>query len=202
MTDFDAKARRWDADPVKGQRALRVAEVIRQEVSVGPDTSVFEYGCGTGLLGFALRPYVGRVVLADTSRGMLEVLREKIAAAGARDMTPLRLDLLTDPLPAERYDLVCTLLTLHHVPDTDGLLARFRALLAPGGVACVCDLDREDGSFHGPEVDVHHGFDRPDLERRLRRAGFRTVRFRTPGEIVKATPAGPRHYPLFLAVAG
>lgn len=201
MTDFDAKARSWDSDPAKTERALRVGEAIRHEVAVGPSTTVFEYGCGTGLLGFALQPYVAQVVLADSSAGMLAVLREKIAATGARNMTPVRLDLLVDPLPPERYDLVCTLLTLHHVRDTDGILGRFRALLAPGGAVCISDLDREDGSFHGLDVDVHHGFDRADLERRMRRVGFRELRFTTPHEIVKTTATGPRRYPLFLAVA-
>ena len=197
--DFDAKARTWDADPAKVERAERVAAAIRREAPVGPSTTAFEYGCGTGLLGFALQPYVKHLTLADASDGMLDVLREKIAATGARNMTPVRLDLLVDAAPDATFDLVCTLLTLHHVRDVDLVLRRFHGLLAPGGHACLSDLDAEDGSFHGPGVDVHHGFDRADLARRLERAGFRDVRFTTPCEIVKGVDA--RRYPVFLAVA-
>jgi SAM-dependent methyltransferase len=201
MTDFDARARSWDQDPSKLERARRVADVIRGEVALDRSMSVFEYGCGTGLLGFELQPHVARVTLADASREMLAVLREKIAAAGAGNMTPLELDLLTAPLPADRYDLVCTLLTLHHIPDTGIVLGKFRALLAPGGRVCISDLDREDGSFHGPGFGGHHGFDRAALGGQLERAGFRNVRFTTACEIVKQTGAGPRGYPVFLAVA-
>ena len=37
--------------------------------------------------------------------GMLEVLRDKIAACGAANMTPMKLDLAVDPLPNDRFDL-------------------------------------------------------------------------------------------------
>jgi ubiquinone/menaquinone biosynthesis C-methylase UbiE len=201
VTDFDARARTWDADPAKVERAQRVADAIRREVPVSASTTVLEYGCGTGLLGFALQPYVGRLVLADASREMLAVLREKIASTGARNMEPLQLDLLADPLPDARYDLVCTLLTLHHIRDTDAILERFHAVLAPGGAVAIADLDAEDGSFHGAGFDGHNGFDRGDVARRLARAGFGEVRFSTPHAVTRRTAVGDRTYPLFLAVA-
>lgn len=200
MTDFDAMARSWDADPAKVARALQVAEAIRAEVPVDSSSAVLEYGCGTGLLGFALQPHVGRMTLADTSREMLAVLREKIAATGAANMRPAQLDLLTDPLPADRYDLVCTLLTLHHIRDTDAILSRFHDVLAPGGAVAIGDLDAEDGSFHGAGFDGHNGFDRVDFGRRLERAGFARVRFSTPHRFAKQTATGMRSYPLFLAI--
>lgn len=201
MTYFDQKARTWDADPSKAERAERVADAIRGALPGLGDMSVLEYGCGTGLLGFALRRDVRRLTLADASSEMLAVLREKIDAAGARDMTPVQLDLLADPLPAERFDLVCTLLTLHHIPDTDAILRRFHDVLAPGGAVAISDLDAEDGSFHGADVDVHHGFDRADMGRRLERAGFHGVRFDTPHVVEKDTAHGRRTFPLFLAIA-
>ena len=201
MSEFDDLARTWDEDAAKGERARKVAEAILADLGPGPVARALEYGCGTGLLGFALRPHLGHVTLADTSRVMLEVLREKIAAAGAANMTPLELDLSVDPGPAEPFDLVCTLMVLHHIPDVDRILTRFRALLAPGGHLCIADLDREDGSFHGAGAEVHQGFDRGDLAGRLVRAGFSNVRFSTPFVIRKTTETGPRDYPVFLATA-
>ena len=35
----------------------------------------------------------------------------------------------TDAPPDERFDLVFSAMTLHHIPDTDGILRRFRAVL-------------------------------------------------------------------------
>ena len=201
MSEFDHQAWNWDADGAKVERAQRVAEAILALAGPLDGLRALEYGCGTGLLGFALQPRLAHVTLADTSQGMLTVLREKIAASGAANMVPLELDLTTGPAPGDRYDLVCTLMTLHHIADTDGILARFHDLLVPGGRLCVSDLDPEDGSFHGARTDVHKGFDRQDLAARMVRAGFHDIRFSTPYEITRTTDGRPERYPLFLAVA-
>jgi hypothetical protein len=71
----------------------------------------------------------------------------------------------------------------------------------PGGWLCIADLDKEDGSFHGIEVDVHHGFDREELAEKVAKAGFAAARFDTVFEIVKETQDGSRVYPVFLMAA-
>ncbi len=105
MTNFDESAKDWDSDPKKVERARMVAEAIRNTISLSREMKALEYGCGTGLLSFALQPDLGGITLADTSQGMLDVLREKIAQSEVTNMHPTRLDLSSDPLPAERYDL-------------------------------------------------------------------------------------------------
>ncbi len=197
MSEFDLKARDWDADAAKVARAERVAAAIRAQVGDLSGRSALEVGCGTGLLGFALRPHVARMTLADTSSGMLEVLREKIAASGLPGMEALQHDFTQGPLPADRYGLLCNLMTLHHIPDTEDAFRRFHGLLEPGGLLCIADLDTEDGSFHGAGVEVHHGFDREALRAGLERAGFRDIRFDTPYVIDR----GGKRYPVFLVVA-
>lgn len=199
--DFDARARTWDADASKVDRARQVAEAIAARVPSLSRRTVLEYGSGTGLLGFALRPLVAHLTLADSSREMLAVAREKIATSSASNVATLQLDLAAGPPPDLRFDLVCTLMTLHHIPDTDRILGAFRRLLASGGVLCIADLDREDGSFHGPGFSGHKGFDRADLGARLERTGFRDVRFETVCEVTRETAAGRRVFPLFLATA-
>jgi len=201
MSDFDARARTWDQDAAKLERAARVAEEIRDLVPLRKTDSVLDYGCGTGLLGFALLPHVGHVTMADTSREMLSVVVEKIAATGTPHVVTAHLAPDATALPGGPYDLACTLMTLHHVPDTDGVLAQFHAALRPGGYLCVADLDAEDGSFHGEGFDGHNGFDRTDFGRRMERAGFGDVRFSTAFEVVKGEAARKRRYPVFLAVA-
>jgi ubiquinone/menaquinone biosynthesis C-methylase UbiE len=132
---------------------------------------------------------------------MLEVLREKIAAQGVTNMTALQMDLASEAMPDDRYDLIYTSMVLHHIPDTTQILTTFHALLNPGGWLCVADLDKEDGSFHGIEVDVHHGFERDALRRLAEAAGYVDVRFDTVFEITKDTVAGTRAFPVFLMVA-
>jgi ubiquinone/menaquinone biosynthesis C-methylase UbiE len=198
---FDSKARQWDENPVFQERGLKIAQAIRQAVPLHPQMSALDYGCGTGLLSFPLKDELGAILMADSSSGMLDVVAEKIAAQGVSNMTPVKLDLLIDPPPTQRFDLIVTSMTLHHVRDTDHILRVFHDLLNPGGYLCIADLDQEDGSFHGPEVDVHHGFDQADLSRRAAQAGFADSRFQTVFSIAKARETGTRNYPVFLMTA-
>lgn len=198
---FDASAKTWDADPVKIARAEAVAAGIRQHVPLSPRMRGLEYGCGTGLLGCALQPDLGHITLADSSTGMLAVLDEKIAAARATNMRSLKLDLVTDALPDERYDLICTMMTLHHIDDTDRILADLYTLTAPSGYLCIADLDAEDGSFHGPDFSGHKGFEREALARQAKRAGYRQVGFSTVFHMSKGSGPGQTEFPIFLMVA-
>jgi len=201
MPTFDQRAATWDDDPIKAERAHAVAEAIRRAVPFQPGMRALEYGCGTGLLGFALAPFPGDLTLADVSDGMLDMLRGKIAAAGARNMTVVKLDLAADAPPAARYDLVCLLMVLHHIPDTDAILRQFHAILAPGGRLCIGDLDAEGGAFHGPGFDGHNGFDREALAAQARAAGFTSVRFTTAYQNPKKVGGATRRFPVFLMVA-
>jgi ubiquinone/menaquinone biosynthesis C-methylase UbiE len=56
---FDNKAQTWDADPIKQERALAVAAALCQRVPLSTAWQALEYGCGTGLLSFALQADLG-----------------------------------------------------------------------------------------------------------------------------------------------
>lgn len=133
-SDFDARARTWDEDASKLDRARRVGEAIVKRVPSLSGKTVLEYGAGTGLLGLTLQPLVAEVTLADSSREMLAVAQEKIASRGIRNAKTLHLDLAVGPVPELRFDVICTLMTLHHIPDTDGILRAFHRLLSSGGL--------------------------------------------------------------------
>ncbi len=200
--NFDSRAKTWDDDPMKAARAEAVAQGICAQVVLTPQMSALEYGCGTGLLSFALRERLGQLTLADSSSGMLAVLEEKISSGAIANMSALMLDLASDPLPDERFDLVHSLMTLHHIDDTDALLRALYALLKSPGYLCLADLDSEDGSFHGADFSGHRGFDRETLQRQATEAGFRNVRFSTVFSIRKAVATGgEKDFPVFLMVA-
>jgi len=202
MTNFDERAKDWDSDPKKVERARAVAEAIRNAIPLSANMSALEYGCGTGLLSFALQSDLGQITLADTSQGMLVVLAEKVSASGVTNMRPKRLDLSTDPLPADRFDLTYSLMTLHHIEDAKGILKKFHALLNPSGTLVIADLDKEDGSFHTDgTTDVHLGFERSELQKWVEEAGFTDVRFSTAFEIKKKIGDAEKTFPVFLLTA-
>ena len=198
---FDSKARQWDENPVFQDRADKIATAIAAAVPLNTSMHALDYGSGSGMLSFPLREMLGHITLKDTSAGMLAVAEEKIAAWGVGNMATRLMDLTAAPMPDERYDLIYSSMTLHHIPDTDAILKVFHDLLTPGGWLCIADLDQEDGSFHGSHVDVHHGFDRVALAARAAQAGFNGIDFSTVFEIVKETETGARTYPVFLMLA-
>ncbi len=195
---FDTKAAGWDDDPKKWERARRVAQCLRAAVDLRADTRLFEYGAGTGMLSSELRDEVGSVTVADRSAGMLEVLRAKAAAGGSLEGAQvLDLDVLRDPLLSERFDLVATVMTLHHIPEIDQVVAALASLLDSGGHLAAADLEAEDGSFHDDEFDGHDGFEREHLRSLLTGAGLVDVAFGSCGVVEKHG----RDYPLFLVTA-
>lgn len=200
-TDFDSKAKTWDSDQVKIDRAFAVAEGIRNHVPISADMTALEYGCGTGLLSFALQSQFQHITLADNSVGMLDVLQEKITTTGVGNMRPLMLDLASNPLPEERYGIIYSMMTLHHIADTDKILRDLYALLDRPGYLCIADLDSEDGSFHGSGFSGHNGFDRNALGRKAKHAGFQNVNFTTVFHMTKGDGSGQKDFPLFLMVA-
>lgn len=202
MTNFDERAKDWDSDPKKVERARVVADAIRRAVPLSKKMKALEYGCGTGLLSFALQSDLGEITLADTSKGMLDVLGEKIADAKVTNMHPVQLDLVSDPLPSERYDLTYSLMTLHHIHDVKKILSRFHDVLVPGGLLLVADLDKEDGSFHTDgTTDVHLGFDRDALREIVEEVGFDQVAFTAAYEIKKQIGNEEKTFPVFLMTA-
>jgi len=197
MTTFDDRAAEWDT-PERAERARAIAALILETARPDPDARVLELGAGTGLLGLAILPYVGSVVLADASGGMLDVAEAKIGTGAHPGASTLRHVLTEDPLPEARFDLVVSLMALHHVLDTSAALAGLAALLDQGGRIAIVDLDAEDGSFHSdPGEPVLHGFDREALGAAAEAAGFRDVAFRPAWEL----PKDDRVYPLFLLTA-
>lgn len=196
MNSFDERAARWD-DPAKIARAEVVARVIGEAIPLDAEMRVLEYGAGTGLVAHALSNCVGPLTLADTSAGMREVMSDKIARGTITNARIWDLDLSTDAPPDEQFDIVVTVLTLHHITEIDLVVASFASLLVDGGHLCIVDLDAEDGSFHGEGFGGHHGFERSWLAERLEAAGFTDVAFRPCHEIERDQGT----YPLFLATA-
>lgn len=200
MSYFDERAKDWDSDPAKIERARSVADAVRKTIPLSAEMDALEYGCGTGLLSFALQSDLGRITLADVSQGMLDVLSEKISEAGVKNMNPVRLDLLVDPLPAEKFSLTYSLMTLHHIHDVENILRKFYELLKPNGYLLAADLDKEDGSFHinDGHQDVHNGFERGELKKMVEAAGFGKVAFSTAYVIRRKVENTEKEFPVFL----
>lgn len=201
MNEFDAKAATWDDNPRRAARTAAVAAAIVEQIELTPDFAVLEYGAGTGALGRTLAPRVGRVVLLDSSAGMVEVARQRIAEDSLANVEAVEGD-LDVMAPSDRFDLVVAVLVLHHVSDVPAALARFATLLKPGGRLVIVDLDEDvDHAYHDEGFNGHHGFERTALSRDLEAAGFGELSWRTVFQMQKTLQSGvERTFPLFMAI--
>ena len=75
--DFNQEAANWDQVPGRVKVAQDIARNLMQEITLTPDMDVLDFGCGTGLLTFALQPFVRSITGVDSSRGMLDVFKRK-----------------------------------------------------------------------------------------------------------------------------
>ncbi|MCK5208209.1 MAG: methyltransferase domain-containing protein, partial [Cyclobacteriaceae bacterium] len=100
------------------------------------------------------------------------------------------------------YDVIYTLMTLHHIPDVNNIVKVFNSILKRGGYLCIADLVKEDGSFHSDHdnFDGHNGFDRNELSITLSNNGFNVEYYKICFEIVKEFDDKNKKYPLFLMI--
>jgi len=140
---YDAWAERYDHDLTSWsyQAPSVVAETVVRHAAAGP---LLDVGCGTGLVGRALRArgFAGRIVGLDVSPASLEVARH----AGMYDA--LAQADLQQPLPFEddSVDAVVCVGVMTYLPDVEAVWREFARVTRAGGL--VVATQRED-LWHG-----------------------------------------------------
>jgi tRNA (cmo5U34)-methyltransferase len=144
-------------DEIPGYEELQEAVVV---ASAATDAGgVLELGTGTGETALrVLAKHPGaRWVGIDASEPMLARARERLPDAD------LRLQRLQDPLPAGPFDLVVSVLAVHHL-DGEGkrdLFARVAGVLRPGGRFLLGDVVVPAAGDQGP-IEIDWVMDLPD----------------------------------------
>jgi SAM-dependent methyltransferase len=177
---FDERhAERYDAKE-DAQAADEVC--LLQELGVlRPDSSVVDFGAGTGQFTLAAAEVCERVVAVDVSPLMLQQLVEKVELCGASNIEVARDGYLTYRHSGPPADLVYSRLALHHLPDfwKAIALARLADMLRPGGVFRLWDVvysfqprdaERHIEAWIGETmgVDVERGWTRAELAEHVR----------------------------------
>ncbi len=135
---YDGPMRPADPRPYWNTNVARHPGILRA-VPEGCGEAL-DVGCGDGLLARKLAERVKCVVGIDKSPEMIACARE--LATGFPEVTFFEADFLTADLPAEGYDFICSVTTIHHM-DFEAALIRMRELLRPGGTLVVVGLARE-----------------------------------------------------------
>jgi ubiquinone/menaquinone biosynthesis C-methylase UbiE len=201
--DFDAAAAGWDAEPRRVKLAQEVVAAVCRELPITPAMEVLDYGCGSGLVTLGLQPFVRRITGADSSQGMLEVLKRKLQERGISNVATKNIDLEDLGRLDGRYDLIVSSMTMHHVLDVTALVGSLAQGLNPGGWLALADLEREDGGFHEDSTGVHHhGFEREFFRSVFLANALVDIRIIEAARVSKPDGAGGlRTYPVLLCLA-
>jgi predicted TPR repeat methyltransferase len=170
---FDAAVPTWDIKHQRVAQAEAIAEIIERTLPLTKTTKALEFGCGTGLLGFNLIDKVGELTFSDTSQGMLSEVENKLKLSATTTSAKI-LDLNVAKI-ADHYDLIFSSMVLHHIADHDQTIAKLSNSLHPDGYLCICDLDKEDGTFHSKETVPHHGFKRTEIQQLFQNSGLNVI---------------------------
>jgi len=157
MSRFDLDALTWDEKPRRVELAKAVVKNIVPYIK--NTQKILEFGCGTGLVGLNIAPFVKEVTGIDTSKEMVKKFNEKAnklnlnAKAYQKDIFEID----------EKFDAVISSMTLHHIKDINKLSKKLYEIT---DICFLADLEKEDGSFHTRgNGDVYHfGFSKEELE--------------------------------------
>lgn len=141
---YDRFSRRYDLATLQLRPFYRRAV---EALDASPGDTVYDLGCGTGLLFEHLVRAVGptgRVVGVDLSEGMLDVARARVARAGWQNVELVRAD-LTEYTPPEPADGVIFCLALSTIPVYDAILENAVNFVPPGGRIVVADSWKRHG---------------------------------------------------------
>ncbi|HAQ17891.1 MAG TPA: class I SAM-dependent methyltransferase [Prolixibacteraceae bacterium] len=197
MNNFNQVAREWDKDKMHMDRSVAIAAELEKMVPLNPSMKALEYGAGTGILSFLLKDRFSEITLMDNSVEMVKVCAEKTEFYQTNHILPICFDLEHKDYD-DHFDIIYNQMVLHHVNDYEAIIYTFFSMLNPGGYLAIADLYTEDGSFHGPDVKVHLGFDPEKLAKLLRKIGFKNIKNKTCFEVKRETGI---KYPVFLLVA-
>ncbi|HYO64414.1 MAG TPA: class I SAM-dependent methyltransferase [Pyrinomonadaceae bacterium] len=106
--------------------------------------NVLEVGCGTGAFTRLLASRARRVTALDLSPQMIRLAESQ--SAGCNNIGYLLGDVMRLPLPAECFDAVVSIATLHHLPLAQAV-RKMKDALRPNGVLVIHDLIADAGVF-------------------------------------------------------
>lgn len=199
---FDDESKKWDTD-VRKERAKVLADLMIKKIDKDGELIALEVGCGTGLISFGVKDKFKEIYCVDTSKEMLNVLKEKMKISNASNIYPYEDDLITNKEFFNKFDVIYSSMVFHHIIDIKDEIEKLYRLLKEDGYLIIIDLDEDDGSFHLNEKGFcgHNGFKRSFIKSVLEEASFKEVSFDTVYKGKKKIKDIEVQYSLFLCLA-
>ena len=201
--NFKDRANKWDDNPVSQLLSKSGYEYIKSNILFSKDSKLIDLGGGTGALALNFLDDVADITVVDTSKAMLDVLKEKIELNGLTNVNTIEGELVEGTVANDSVDLVVSSMALHHIEDVYKQLEDIYTALSDGGQIAIIDLLEESGDFHPEGLDyVHNGFAKEDILDILEFSKFINVRFKVFEHVEKMGSKGKlKDYPVFIVTA-
>ena len=170
---FDALAGRFGREYLPGRSWQGLAEVL---LRLMPEMVVADLGAGEGTFSQLLALRAKTVIAVDSSEKMVAVGCELARAHRLKNLEFRLGDLESLPIGDAEVDLAFFSQALHHAQHPDQAVAEARRILKPGGRIAILDLMRHQfEEAREMYADVWLGFTELELQRFLKKAGFRAI---------------------------
>jgi predicted TPR repeat methyltransferase len=169
---FDQYAPRFDAALIGGL-AYRGPQIVMRaldEAGLRTVARALDLGCGTGLMGEAMRARCRVLDGVDLSAGMLEIARRRQLYDHVS-----KADICALPLDETGYDLIVAADVFAYIGALEGVLAWCAGSLAPGG-RLAFTVEAADGTGLVLRESRRYAHGRAYLDALLAQAGFEAVR--------------------------
>ncbi|GJM13486.1 MAG: SAM-dependent methyltransferase [Pseudohongiella sp.] len=130
---WDKKAEKYAKSPIADEETYnRKLETTRRYLNA--DSTVFEFGCGTGTTALKHAPFAKHIVATDISPKMIEIASGKAKAEGITNVEFLVSTLEDFDAPDGSFDVVMAHNILHLLEDPQSAIQSAYRLLKPDGV--------------------------------------------------------------------
>lgn len=140
---FEQMVKRYDIEE-RMALAKVIVEKVRPVLQETQSKSLLDYGGGTGLVSLELGDEVDSILLVDSSKQMVEVVKAKIAHKGMTNFRVLHAD-FTQETPELKADIILMSLVLLHIPNTRMILQKLFNMLNKDGQLIIVDFDKDVG---------------------------------------------------------
>lgn len=130
---------------------------IIESAGIGPNDRVLDVGCGTGFLLLEAARRARQAVGVDVSPAMLAEAKRKAEQDGLTNVALREAQAEALPFADERFDVVITRLTIHHMVDPHRVLREMYRVLRPEGRFAICDIVT---AADADKADLHNRLER------------------------------------------
>ncbi|TGL64092.1 class I SAM-dependent DNA methyltransferase [Leptospira sarikeiensis] len=168
---FDQIANSYDSEERK-ELARIIANAIKPKLKESKNKSLLDFGCGTGLVGLELAPFVDKIFFTDSSEQMLEIINKKIIQGNIKNAEVIP----HGSTAGIRVDIIIVSLVLLHIPAVSETLSQLYSILNANGKLIIVDFNKNEKINH-PKV--HNGFTNEELKSLFENAGFKNIEIQT-----------------------